>query len=97
MDQLVPAIVGVLSTLAGVVGAALVARRYQRLGGGAAQLQLNTTLKQTMDAQGAEISTLRRQLDDAQKTILELAADFKACKALLIKLERTVGEGRTES
>jgi hypothetical protein len=92
LDQIFPSVVGLTTMLVSIGGTWLVARRYQRMGGGTAQLELNSTLTATLEAQSKELASLRRQLDDAQVTIGAMAADFKACKSRLIKLERALAD-----
>ena len=90
MDQIVSAVAGSIATLLTVAGGYFTARRYARMGGGPAQLQLNATLKATVEALNAELTSLRRQLTDAQTDLAELARDFKACKQRLAELERYI-------
>lgn len=92
MEQIPAAIVASLTTLLAVFGGWLTARRYAKMGGGPAQQALNSTLKQTIDAQGAELTSLRRQLDDAQTDLLELHHDFKVCKVQLQELQQYVAQ-----
>lgn len=65
-----------------VVTGFLVARRFQKLGGGAAQERLNT---------------IRKELDDAMNDKLRLLGDdFSACKTRLVEVEGQLKAMRKE-
>ncbi len=67
----------------GTVGAGyLVARRFQKLGGGEAQERLNTIRKELDDAMAEKVRLLEEQ--------------FKGCKDRLIEVEATVKTLRNE-
>ena len=75
----------VLSVLASVItvgGGYIVARRFQKLGGGDAQLRLNA---------------IRKELDDAMSDKLKLIEDdFAGCKRRLIGVEAELKRVRAE-
>lgn len=73
----------VIASVATVIGGFVVARRFQKLGGGDAQFRLNT---------------LRKELDDAMTEKLRVVGDdFLACKMRLIEVEAIVETLRTDA
>ena len=70
-------------------GGLLVARRYARLGGGEAQVKLNTTLRGLADAYEEKLA-----LRDG--TLAEMRTEMDACKTRLEAMERAEHKWRAE-
>ena len=80
MPEWLVVLLGLAATVAPIATGYLVAKRYQALGGGEAQIKLNVTLQDLTKAYEEKL-TLR---DD---TIREMKAGFDECKGRLAAME----------
>lgn len=81
MSDLIPLFAAIVTTLGALGVAYFTARRFSKLGIGAAQLQLSETLRNTMQSQATEIASLTRQLGSN-------TSELTQCKLLLSELEK---------
>lgn len=73
----------VIASVATIAGGYAVARRFQKLGGGDAQIRLNA---------------IRKELDDAMTEKLQVMGDdFLACKVRLVEVEAIVEKLREDA
>lgn len=81
MEWLPPVVGAVVASVAAAVSAWLVARRFQKLGGGEAQDRLNTIRKELDEAMDEKLVNLRDQFDTCKKRLIVVEQMVKTQKA----------------
>lgn len=75
-----------------VVGGLVVARKFQKLGGGEAQERLNAIRKELDDAMTEKVSFLEEQFAGCKKRLGEVENQLKAVRAERIELKQEIGD-----
>ncbi len=85
-------IVSVAASVTTVGGGLLVARRFQRLGGGEAQERLNAIRKELDDAMSDKVRVLDEEFSFCKKRLLEVEIDVKRLRSDRIDLKQEIGD-----
>ncbi len=82
----------VAASVATVGGGLVVARRFQKLGGGEAQARLNAIRKELDDAMTDKVRVLDEQFAGCKKRLAEVEAELKRVRAERIDLKQEIGD-----
>lgn len=83
-------LVSVAASVATVGGGLLVARRFQRLGGGEAQERLNLIRKELDDAMADKLRLMAEDFAGCKKRLGEVEAELKRVRAERIDLKQEI-------
>lgn len=90
--DLVALLTSVAASVLTVGGGLVVARRFQKLGGGEAQDRLNAIRKELDDAMTDKVRVLEEQFAACKKRLIEVEAELKRVRAERIDLKQEIGD-----